>query len=193
MQGLIQERENRNDTVAHFMGRLEGKLNNIHVKHHSKLSEADDQWHLWDIMFHGLWKHLCKALRVKYEDPLLNHVDLMQAARKVETEYEHDKHNNSFYNYLIKSGMVVDDPEGPSVRDDSAEQEAQWAKLIDMQEQFQKLLLGAKTSHITIQAATLGIQSMPKTSTAGDILEDASQQVLEAPPLELTSCQWHLW
>ena len=62
----------------------------------------------------------------------------MHVARKAETEYEHHNHNNLFCNYVMKSGIVMDYSEGLSTKNDLAAQAAQWAHLIDMQEQWQK-------------------------------------------------------
>ena len=70
--------------------------------------------------------------RVKYQDPLLRYVDLMHEARKAETEYEQDKHNKSFCNYVIRSGVVTHDSEGLPTKDDLDVQASQWAQLTDM-------------------------------------------------------------
>ena len=70
----------------------------------------------------------------------------MHPARKPETKYEHDKHNNSFCNYVMESGVVVNDSEGLPTKDDFTMQAAQWAQLTDMQEQLQELSVSAKAA-----------------------------------------------
>ena len=58
----------------------------------------------------------------------------MCAAHEHETEYDNDKHNNSWCKYTLKSEVVPEGTVEYQIMDDSDAQAAQWAQWIEMQE-----------------------------------------------------------
>ena len=58
MQGFYRESHERGMSVAHYVARLESKLNEIQVKHQNRVSEMETTGYIWDYLFYGLRKPL---------------------------------------------------------------------------------------------------------------------------------------
>ena len=110
MQGFYRESQGRSESVACYIDRLEGKLNEICVKHLNRVSETGTAGYIRDCLFYGLRKHLQEVIHAKFDNPMNDYMVLMQAARKAEGKHEQEKHNNSYCQYASKSGIVNDFP-----------------------------------------------------------------------------------
>ena len=67
MQGFYRESQGRNESVAHYVTRLQSKLNDIHVKHPNRVSKKERAGYIRDHPFYGLRKHLWEAIHTKFE------------------------------------------------------------------------------------------------------------------------------
>ena len=56
MQGFYRESQGRSKPVVCYVGSLEGKLNEIQVKHPNRVSEAETTQYIRDHLFYGLRK-----------------------------------------------------------------------------------------------------------------------------------------
>ena len=54
MQGFYRESQGRSKSVAHYLARLEGKLNGIWVKYLNRVSEAETAGYIQDQLFYSL-------------------------------------------------------------------------------------------------------------------------------------------
>ena len=54
MQGFYRESQGRSESIAHYIARLEGKLNEIQVKHPKRVSEVETAGYIRDHLFYGL-------------------------------------------------------------------------------------------------------------------------------------------
>ena len=54
MQGFYRESQGRSESVACYVVRLEGKLNEIQVKHWNRVSEVETAGYIRDCLFYGL-------------------------------------------------------------------------------------------------------------------------------------------
>ena len=87
LQGFYRESEGRSKPVAHDIARLEGKLNEIHIKHLNRVSAAETAGYIIDLLFYGFWKPLQEGIHAKFDNPVNDYIVLMHGARKAE-----DKH-----------------------------------------------------------------------------------------------------
>ena len=58
IQGFYRESQGRSKSVSHYVARLEGKLNEIQVKHPNTVSAAETAGYIRDHLFYGLRKPL---------------------------------------------------------------------------------------------------------------------------------------
>ena len=58
MQGFYRESQGRRESIAHYIARLEGKLNEIWVKHLNRVSEMETAGYIREQLFYGLRKPL---------------------------------------------------------------------------------------------------------------------------------------
>ena len=54
MQGFYMESQGRNESIAHYIARLKGKLNEIQIKHQNRVSEVITAGYIRDQLFYGL-------------------------------------------------------------------------------------------------------------------------------------------
>ena len=70
--------------------RLEGKLNEIWVKHLNRVSEVETAGYIWDNLYYGLRKSLQEVIHATFDNPLNDFMALMWVARKAEGEHEQE-------------------------------------------------------------------------------------------------------
>ena len=58
MQGFYRKSQERSKYVDHYVARLDGKLNEIHVKHPNRVSEVETARYIQDCLFYDLMKPL---------------------------------------------------------------------------------------------------------------------------------------
>ena len=58
MQGSYRGSKGRSESIAHYIARLEAKLNEIHVKYLNRVSEAETAGYIKDYLSYGLRKLL---------------------------------------------------------------------------------------------------------------------------------------
>ena len=63
--------------MSQYIVRLEGKLNNIQVKHPNRVSEMETAGYIRDHLFYGLKKHLQVVIRAKFDHPMNDYTALM--------------------------------------------------------------------------------------------------------------------
>ena len=54
MQGFCRESQGSSESIAHYMAQLEGKLNEIHVKHMNRVYEVETAGYIRECLFYGL-------------------------------------------------------------------------------------------------------------------------------------------
>ena len=69
MQGFYKESQGRTKSVAHYIARLEGKLNKIQVKNLNRASEVETAGYIRDHLFYGLRKSLQEAIHANFTIP----------------------------------------------------------------------------------------------------------------------------
>ena len=57
--------------IAHYIARLEGKLNEVQVKHPNRVSKAETAQYIRDHLFYGLRKPLQEAIHAKSHNPMI--------------------------------------------------------------------------------------------------------------------------
>ena len=77
MQGFYWESQERSESVAYYIAGLEGKLNEIQVKHLNRVSEADTSVYIRNHLFYGLRKPLLGMIHAKFYNPLNDYMALM--------------------------------------------------------------------------------------------------------------------
>ena len=128
MQGFYRECQGRSESVAHYVARLKGKLNKIHVKHLNRAPEADTAGYIRDHLFYSLRNPLWEVICAKCDNPMNDYMVLMWAARKAKGEHIQEKHNHSC---ASKPGIVNEVPlgnEGNTNPDPKAPSWEPWAK-----------------------------------------------------------------
>ena len=58
MHGFYRESQGKSKSIACYIARLEGKLNEIQVKHPNRVSEVETAGYIRDCLFYGLRKPL---------------------------------------------------------------------------------------------------------------------------------------
>ena len=74
-----------------FATKLEGTLNQIHLKCPGRIADCEVACHLKDWLFHGVCKHIRDSIRYLHGNPEITYSQLMVAARKAESEMEDAK------------------------------------------------------------------------------------------------------
>ena len=82
MQGSYREFQGMSESVACYIVRLEGKLNEIWVKHLNRVSEEKTAGYIRNNLFNSLKKPLQEVISSKFDNPMNDYMALMQAARK---------------------------------------------------------------------------------------------------------------
>ena len=153
-QGFYRESQGISESVAHYVARLEGKLNEICVNHLIRVSETETAGYIRDHLFYGLRKHLQQVIHTKFDNPMNDNMVFMWAARKSEGEHEQEKHSNFYCQYASKSDIISDVPlgnEGNTNPNPEVPPQEPWAKWIEMQQQFDSLMATAKGAQNTPQ------------------------------------------
>ena len=107
MQGFYKGSQEKSESIACYVARLEGKLNEIWVKHPSMVSEAETVGYIRVYLFYGLRKPFREVIHAIFYNPINNYMVFMQAVRKAEGKHKQQKHNNSC---ASNSGVVSDVP-----------------------------------------------------------------------------------
>ena len=146
MYGFYRKSQGKSESVACYIARLEGKLNEIWIKHLNRVSEMKITGYNRDHLFYGLRKPICEAIHAKFNNPMNHYMALMWAARRAEGEHEQEKHNNSC---VSKSGVVSDVSSGhegnpnPDSEDPTWEP---WAKWVEVQQQLMAAVKGTQNA-----------------------------------------------
>ena len=69
MQGFYRESQGSGETIAHYIASLDCKLDEIHVKHLNRVSEAEAAGYIRDHLFYGLRKPIIEAIHAKFDTP----------------------------------------------------------------------------------------------------------------------------
>ena len=77
--------------LAYYIARLEGKLNEIWVKHQNRVSEVETAGYIRDHLFYGLRKPLQEAIHAKFDNLMNDYMVLMQVARKAKGKHKQEK------------------------------------------------------------------------------------------------------
>ena len=109
IQRFYRESQGRGESLAHYIARLEGKWNKIHVKHLNRVSDMEKAGCFRDHLFYGIRKTLWEAIHAKCDKLMNDYMVLMWAARKAKGQHKQEKHNSS---YASMPGIVNDVPSG---------------------------------------------------------------------------------
>ena len=153
MQGFYRETQGRNESIAHYVTRLEGKLKDIHVKHLHCVSVKETAGYSRDHLFYVIRKHFWETMHAKFDNPMNDYMVLMHATWKAEGKHEQEKHNSSFHQYNSKSGVGNDVPMGNDGNANSSPEAPQepCGKWMEMQQQFDSLMTTAKGAQNSLQ------------------------------------------
>ena len=88
MQNFYKVMQGNCEEVPFFTARLEGTLNQIHLKCPRWIANCEVPWHLKDHLFHGVQKHIRDSIWFLYSNPMTTFSELMVATHKVESETE---------------------------------------------------------------------------------------------------------
>ena len=127
MQGFYRASQGRSESVAHYVARLEGKLNDIQVKHPSWVSEAETTGYIREHLFYGLKKPLQEAIHAKFESPSNVYMALIRATREAKGEHEHEKLNTSSVSRLGVVSEGQSHPEGSANHDCGTPTQTPWS------------------------------------------------------------------
>ena len=151
MQGFFRESQGRSKSVTHYVARLEGKLNEIQVKHPNRVSEVETTRYIRDCLFYGLKKLPQESIHAKANNPLNDCMALMQAARKPKGEHEKEKHNTSYASKLGVVSEVSSNQAGNDNQDSKAAMQEPWSKWVKIQQQLMAAIKGAQSVPIKTQ------------------------------------------
>ena len=91
MQNFYKVTQGNNEKVPSFTTRLEGTLNQIHLKCPGRIADCKVACHLKDRLFHGVCKHIQDSISYLHGNLKTTYSQLMVAARKAESKNEDAK------------------------------------------------------------------------------------------------------
>ena len=88
MKNFYKVTQGNTEKVPSFVTWLEGTLNQIQLQCLRRMRDLEAQKNLKDHLFHGVHRHICNSVQYLHSTPATSYLQLMVAARKVESKNE---------------------------------------------------------------------------------------------------------